>query len=95
MQKLKKWDPVMVTAGKFKWQISKISKHLWNSVVVEWVNVSKRARKWKWLVDITKPINVSNVAYYSEKNKWISRISFVVDWDKKQRKLVKFDQIID
>ena len=95
MQKLKKWDPIMIIAWKFKWQISVISKHLWNSVIAEWVNICKRAKKWKWIIEITKPINISNVGYYSEKNKWVSKISFVLEWDKKVRKLVKFDQIID
>ena len=95
MQKLKKWDPIMIIAWKFKWQISKISKYLWNSIIVEWVNVCKRAKKGKWIIEITKPINISNIAYYSHENKWISRISFVVKWDKKLRNLVKFNQIID
>ncbi len=95
MQKLKKWDPIKIIAWKFKWQISKISKHLWNSAIIEWINISKRSKKGKWIIDIAKPIHISNISYYSEKNNWTSKISFVIDWVKKQRKLVKFDQIID
>lgn len=95
MQKLKKWDPVIIISGKFKWQISKISKYLWNSVVVNWINIVKRAKKWKWFFEITKPINISNVAYYSEKHKSYSRIGFIFEWGIKKRKLLKFGDIID
>jgi len=95
MQKLRKNDPVQVIAGKYKGTVSVISKRSWDLVVVEWVNVQKRAKKGEWYINVTKPIHVSNVMYYSEANKAPSKISIEIDKaGKKQRKLVKFGDLI-
>jgi ribosomal protein L24 len=45
MQKLRKNDPVQVIAGKYKGTISVITKRLGDLVVVEGVNIQKRAKK--------------------------------------------------
>lgn len=95
MQKLRKNDPVQVITWKHKWTISLIVKRLWDLVIVEWVNVQKRAKKGEWYHDITKPIHISNVMYYSAEDKSSSKISITTDKaGKKQRTLVKFDKAI-
>lgn len=95
MQKLRKNDPVQVIAWKYKWTISAISSRQWDLVVIEWVNVQKRAKKGEWYNNVTKPIHISNVMYYSEANKAPSRVAIITDdAGKKQRTLVKFDTII-
>ncbi len=95
MQKLRKNDPVQVIAWKYKGTISAITSRDWDLVVVEWVNVQKRAKKGEWYKDITKPIHISNVMYYSEDKKAPSRVAITTDKaGKKQRTLVKFDTLI-
>lgn len=95
MQKLRKNDPVQVIAWKYKGTISLITKRDWDLVVVEWVNTQKRAKKGEWYIDVTKPIHVSNVMYYSDSHKSASKITIDIDAaGKKQRKLVKFNEII-
>lgn len=68
MQKLHKDDVVKVIAGKHKGKTGKILSVQENMVVVDGVNVMKKAVKWKWFVDKIKPVHVSNVAYFDEKN---------------------------
>lgn len=95
MQKLRKNDPVQVIAGKYKGTISVITRRSWDLVVVEGVNVQKRAKKGEWYINVTKPIHVSNVMYYSDSHKAASKISIETDTrGKKQRKLVKFGDLI-
>lgn len=95
MQKLRKNDPVQIIAGKYKGTVSVITKRLWDLVVVEWVNVQKRAKKGEWYIDITKPIHISNVMYYSDSHKAASKVSIETDNNgNKQRKLVKFGDLI-
>lgn len=95
MQKLRKNDPVQVIAWKYKGTISIIVKRLGDLVVVEWVNIQKKAKKGEWYINITKPIHVSNVMYYSEADKAASKISIEIDESgKKHRKLVKTGNLI-
>jgi len=95
MQKLRKNDPVQVITGKYKGTISTIVSRNWDSVIVEWVNMYKRAKKGEWYIDVTKPIDISNVMYYSNSHQATSKISIAINSDgKKQRKLVAFDEIL-
>ena len=50
MKKIKKWDHVIVIAGKHKWKISTIEKVDWDYVILKDVNVVKKAVKWQWFV---------------------------------------------
>ncbi len=86
MKKIKKWDKVIVIAWKNKWKVSDILKVDWDNVYLDWINVYKKAQKWKWYEDKILPIHISNVMYYDEKNKKWTKISISVlkDW-KKQR----------
>lgn len=67
MKKLKSGDPVKVIAGKFKGKTSKIVSVDGDMVIVDNVNVMKKAVKGKGFVDKIKPIHVSNVMYVDEK----------------------------
>jgi ribosomal protein L24 len=95
MKKLKKWDSVKVISGKYKGKISTIEKTMDDYVVVKWVNVTKKAMKWKWFIKKTLPIHISNVMYYLEEKKIATKIWIFIDvkW-KKIRKTKKFDLII-
>lgn len=90
MKKIKKWDTVKIIAGKQKgttWVVQGSADHM---VIVEWVNVMKRATKGKWFVEKTHPIDISNVAYYDTETNQASKIRIVVnsDW-KKVRQIAK------
>jgi large subunit ribosomal protein L24 len=67
MKKIQKGDPVKVIAGKFKGKISKIVSVDGDLVIVDGVNVMKKAVKGQGFVDKIKPIHVSNVMYHDEK----------------------------
>lgn len=67
MKKLKSGDPVKVIAGKFKGKTSKIVSVDGDLVVVDGINVMKKAVKGKGFVDKIKPIHISNVAYLDAK----------------------------
>ena len=96
MQKLRKNDPVQVIAWKYKGTVSVITKRMGDFVVVEGVNVQKRAKKGEGYIEVTKPVHVSNIMYYSASHKSTSRIAIVVDKQNgtKQRKLIKFNELI-
>jgi len=96
MKKIKKWDPVIVIAGKHKWKVSVVEKVLENSLFIKWVNEVKKAVKWQWFVKKILPLPISNVMYYYEKEKKPSRIGIQIDekW-KKKRILRKFNVVID
>lgn len=87
----------MVIAGKFKGTIAPIvAVDISNDMVyVKWINIVKKAVKEKGFVEKHKPIHKSNVMYYVESQKIPTRVKIVIDNNgKKQRKTVKFDQII-
>jgi large subunit ribosomal protein L24 len=67
MKKLRQGDPVKVIAGKFKGKTSKIISVDGDLVVVDGINVMKKAVKGKGFVDKIKPIHISNVMYFDEK----------------------------
>ncbi|RUM57503.1 MAG: 50S ribosomal protein L24 [Persephonella sp.] len=79
--KLRKGDTVIVLAGKEKGKVGKIKKILRDSnpnkirVIVEGVNIGKKHVKGiegvreGGIFEIERPIHISNVALYDEKNK--------------------------
>lgn len=95
MQKLRTNDPVQVIVWKNKGTVTKIVQRDWDKVLLEWVNMVTRHKKWQTPKQVQLWVNVSNVMYYSAKHQSVSKITIVVDWDKKKRKLVKFNEIID
>lgn len=77
MKKIQKNDKVIVISGKFKKTIATVESvdHENNSVILQWVNVVKKAVKWQWFVEKTLPIHISNVNHYSEQLKKPVRVS--------------------
>jgi len=94
MRKLKKWDPVVVIAWKFKGAKSHIVKieddkvflHDVNKVkmvpkvkmVIPWQWFISRPDKWKGFVEKEASIHISNIAY--------------LEWDKATKVAVKIDE---
>ncbi|WP_293445665.1 50S ribosomal protein L24 [Persephonella sp.] len=78
--KLKKGDTVIVIAGKEKGKTGKIKQIIRNSdpnkirVVIEGVNIGKKHLKHiegvqeGGIIEIERPIHISNVMYYDEKS---------------------------
>lgn len=96
MQKIKKWDTVQVISGKHKKSIWQIECVMDDKVVVQWVNVVKRAQKGKGYVEKTLPIHISNVMYYDADKKVASKIVIVEDKDgKRKRQVAKTGRILE
>ncbi|NPA52402.1 MAG: 50S ribosomal protein L24 [Aquificae bacterium] len=84
--RIKKGDTVIVIAGKEKGKIGKVKQILRDSentrVVVENINIGKKHLKHiegvqeGGIVNIERPIHISNVAYYDEKTGKRVKIGF-------------------
>lgn len=95
MKKIKKWDTVRVIAGKHKGKTGIVEHSLDNAVVVQGVNIVKRATKGKGFVEKTHPIDISNVAYYDTETSQASKIRIIVDAKgKKKRQISKTSRIL-
>lgn len=100
--KINKGDKVQVMAGKDKGKIAEVLKVFIkdNTVLVEGVNLVKKhvkpnaQNKEGGLVSFEKPINVSNVMYYSEEDKRPVRLGYKVVEGKKVRVMKKLDRVI-
>jgi len=88
MKKLRKGDPVKVIAGKYKGKQSTILSVAEDMVVVDGVNVMKKAVKGKGFVDTIKPIHISNVMYVDAAGT-TSRIGISTGADGKKTRLLK------
>ncbi len=83
MRKIKSWDKVVVISWAYKWNITTVEKVDWVNVYLKWVNVRKKAVKKQWFVEKNLPINISNIALYSDKNEWATKVSIQLkDWKK-------------
>ena len=95
MKKIKKWDTVKIISGKNKKMTWIVEKMLEDMVLVQWINIVKRATKWKWYVEKTKPIHVSNVMYFDTETQQASKIKIVEDADwKRKRQISKTGRIL-
>ncbi len=91
--KIRKGDMVEVTAGKFRGKQGKIMEAMPkdNKVVVEGVNLVKRHRKPVnqgdpgGIVDVIKPVDVSNVMLVCPACGKLTRVGYTLDNDKKVR----------
>ncbi len=91
--KIKKGDKVQVIAGKDKGVTGEVLAvyEKTNQVVVEGVNVRKKALKPTQanpdggIQSMEAPINASNVMLYDTKAKKAGRVGYVLDGDKKVR----------
>ena len=109
MKKIQKGDKVMVIGGKNKGKVSTIVsfskekrrkngtllKAKWAWVILQNVNIAKKAVKGQGFKDVPQPIAVSNVMHYDEEKKVASKVTIVDVKGKKKRKLVKTGRIID
>lgn len=92
--RIKKDDTVIVTAGKFRGQQGKVVRVLPadNQVVVEGINMVKRHRKPVTqrdpggIIDLTKPIAISNVAVVDPSTGKPTKVAFDLVDGKKVRK---------
>ena len=89
MKKIKKWDTVQVIAWKHKNKTGIVERSLENTIVVQAVNVMKRATKGKGFVEKTHPIHISNVAYYDTETSQISKIAIITDANGKRKRQIK------
>lgn len=91
--KFKKDDEVKIVAGKDKGKTGKIQKvyPMVNKVLIGGVNISKKHLKSQGqgkpggIVEITKPLPVSNVALVCSKCKKQTRIGYKITGKEKQR----------
>ena len=91
--KIKKVDNVIVLSGKDKGQTGIVSKALPSEgkVIVDGVNTAKRHRASRsatdtgGIIDIDKPIQVSNVAVVSPKDGKATRVGYKLEGGKKVR----------
>ena len=89
--KLKTGDKVVVIAGANKGKEGKITKVLDNKVVVEGVNMMKKHLKPKdnngtgEIVEVERPIHVSNVMLVDPKTKKPTKVK--IDFDKNGKKI--------
>lgn len=79
MQKINKWDRVIVISGKDKWTVSEVlsvkrrDPIRGNLILVSKVNIVKKHTK-EWIVEKEMHIHVSNVMIYLDEKKsrvWI------------------------
>lgn len=91
--KLKKNDTIIVLSGKDKGKTGKIEKVIVkdSTVLVTGINMFKRHQKRRddknpgGIIDITKPIDVSKVAFYDLKTKSATRLGYLVTKGEKTR----------
>jgi large subunit ribosomal protein L24 len=96
MKKIKKWDTVKIISGKNKKMTGIVEKTLEDAVVVQWVNLVKRAVKWKGFVEKTHPIHISNVMYFDTETSQASKIKIVEDKNgKRKRQIAKTGRILE
>ena len=95
--RLKKGDTVVVRTGKYKGKTGKVvaTHPAENKVTVEGINVVKKHQKPNrqhpqgGIIEITKPIDVSKVAYFDVSTKKPSRIGYQLGKDGKKVRTLK------
>jgi large subunit ribosomal protein L24 len=101
--KIKKGDKVVILSGKDKKKIGEVARVFPKSgkVIVEGINVKVKHIKPQGdnkgkILKVPSPIDISNVMYYSERNKGASRFSVKILKDgSKTRYMRKFDDLGD
>lgn len=100
--KINKGDKVKVIVGKDKGKIAEVLKVFTkkNSILVEGINLVKKhikpgtVNKDGGIVSFEKPINVSNVMFYSESDKRPVRLGFKLVEGKKVRLMKDLDKVV-
>src|SRR5687768_5733567 len=101
MLKIKKGDEVKILLGKDQGKTGKVLSVLTkeDKVLVEGINMYKRHVKGRQgieggVIDITKPINISNVGMVCKKCKKVTRVGFKIDGESKLRICRKCQEVI-
>lgn len=96
MNKIKTGDQVIVTTGKNKGVVAKVSRILGERIVVEGVNMVKkhvRPNPQKGveggIISREAPISVANVAIYNAATKKADRVGFKTEKDGKKIRIFK------
>ena len=62
MSNVKKGDSVILIAGAHKWSTAEVTHVSWDYVLLEWINIKKKAQKNEWFVEKIAPVHISNCA---------------------------------
>jgi large subunit ribosomal protein L24 len=96
MKKIQTWDKVIVTAGKWKGTTSTVLSIVEKKderrglrVVVKWVNVVKRAKRWEGFQEFEAPIHSSNIMLRDESSSAWSRVGIREDKKGKSERFYK------
>lgn len=99
--KIQKGDKVKVIAGKDKGKVSNVTevKLTNNKIIVEAVNIVKKHLKGRGkvksdIIELTKPINVSNVLLVCPKCNKPTRVGYIMVDSKKYRNCKKCKEIL-
>lgn len=95
MKKIKKGDDIIVIAGKDKGKRASVASIIGkNKVLIQGVNIIKKHQKPNpstgasgGIVEIAKPIDMSNIAIFNSSTKKADRIGFKLD-EKNQKKRI-------
>lgn len=91
MRKFKKNDKVIVITGKDKGKVGLVQSCTNSHITVEGVNnsVKKHVKPNQTdnggIINLTKPIHISNIMHYDSESKSKSKISFILKENKKTR----------
>jgi len=96
MRKIRKGDEVVVITGKDKGKRGTVLRVLDEQLVVEGVNVAKKHQKPNpvrgiagGIVEITRPVDVSNVAIFNPASQKADRVGFKVLEDGRKVRVFK------
>lgn len=97
MKKLKKNDDIIVIAGKDKGKRATVTSITsTNKVLVQGVNIIKKHQKPNpstgasgGIVEIAKPIDISNVAIFNFSTKKADRIGFTLDEKNRKKRIFR------
>jgi len=97
MKKIKKGDDIIVIAGKDKGKRASVTRVTsTNKVLVQGVNIIKKHQKPNpstgasgGIVEIAKPIDISNIAIFNFSTKKADRIGFKLDEKNRKKRIFR------
>jgi large subunit ribosomal protein L24 len=103
MRKIKQGDEVIVIAGKDRGKRGRVVRVAEDRVVVEGINIAKKHQRPNpargiggGIVEIERPLHVSNVAYLNKSTQKADRIGFRVLEDGRKVRFTKSDsEVVD
>ncbi|GJL71369.1 MAG: 50S ribosomal protein L24 [Nitrosomonas sp.] len=103
MKKIRKGDDIIVIAGKDKGKRASVTSVIGsNKVLIQGVNIVKKHQKPNpstgasgGIVEIAKPIDISNIAIFNFSTKKADKIGFKVDNNQKKRIFRSSGELVD